>query len=48
MRYRIAILAFAALYFGFPPAQVAGEKNARQSQHERPPVPAEQQLLHAL
>jgi hypothetical protein len=44
VKYRIAILALAALYFGFPPAQVA-EKNARQSTTERAPVAAEQQLL---
>jgi len=44
VKYRIAILALAALYFGFPPAQVA-EKKARQSTTERAPVAAEQQLL---
>lgn len=47
MRYRIAILALAALYFGFPPAHVS-EKNARQAVPEHAPEKAEQPLLQSL
>jgi len=47
VRYRIAILALAALYFGFPPAHV-GEKNARQATPEHAPATAEQPLLQSL
>jgi hypothetical protein len=47
MKYRIAILAFAALYFGFPPAQVA-DKSARQSPTDGAPAAAEQTLLQNL
>jgi hypothetical protein len=44
MKYRIAILALAALYFGFPPAQV-GEKNARHAQSDRTMAGSEQPIL---
>ncbi len=47
MKYRIAILALAALYFGFPPAQVA-DKSARQSPTDGAPAAAEQTLLQSL
>lgn len=47
MRYRIAILALAALYFGFPPAHV-GEKNVRQATPEHTPAEVEQPLLQSL
>ena len=47
MRYRIAVLALAALYFGFPPAQVA-EKSVRHSPTDRTPATAEQVVLQAL
>jgi hypothetical protein len=46
MRYRIAILALAALYFGFPPAHL-GEKTARQSTPEHAPANTEEPLLQA-
>lgn len=47
MRYRIAILALAALYFGSPPTHM-GEKNARQASPEHPPTAAEQPLVKSL
>jgi hypothetical protein len=47
MRYRIAILALAALYFGSPPAHMV-EKSARQTSPEHPPTVAEQPLVKSL
>ena len=47
MKYRIAILALAALYFGFPPAHV-GEKSTRQATQEHTPPPPEHSPLQSL
>jgi hypothetical protein len=46
MRYRIAILALAGLYFGFPPAHV-GEQNARRAAPDPAPAAVEQPLLQS-
>lgn len=47
MRYRIAVLALAALYFGFPPAHV-GDKSARQATPEHAPAAAQHSPLQNL
>ncbi len=47
MKYRIAVLAFAVLYFGFPPAHVA-EKGTRQAAPEHPPAIAQHSPLQTI